>query len=70
MLLSLLDRYCCKVQYKGGAIEFAAMQIAITSPIHPKDWYWSLQEGDKYDQLARRISEMVHCKAAENKQQQ
>lgn len=56
MLLSLLDRYCCKVQYKGGIVEFAAVKIAITSPVSPDKWYQCLEDGDRLDQLTRRIN--------------
>lgn len=55
MLLLLLDRYECRVQYKGGAMQFAGTNICITSPMHPKDWYCN-QESDKIDQLLRRIT--------------
>lgn len=69
MILSLLDRYCCKVQYKGGVTEFAAKYIAITSPVPPSDWYFALSDGDKLDQLHRRISEVIHCQAKDCAQQ-
>ena len=59
MILSLLDRYDCKIQYKGGICEFAATQIAITSPIHPRDWYHLIDQNDKIDQLLRRITEII-----------
>lgn len=54
MLLSLLDRYDCKVQYKGGIMEFVGTKIAITSPVHPMFWY-KLTGDDRLDQLYRRI---------------
>lgn len=57
MLLSLLDRYDCKVQFKGGMIEFCATKIVITSPVHPREWY-SLEGNDKINQLLRRITEI------------
>lgn len=57
MLLRLLDRYDCKVQYKGGMIQFVATNIVITSPTHPQDWYESIGN-DKTDQLMRRITEI------------
>lgn len=64
MMLSLLDRYDAKVQFKGGMVEFAATNICITSPYHPKDWYTSekLTTTDSLDQLLRRITsiEEVH----------
>ncbi len=61
MLLSLLDRYDCKVQYKGGMCEFAATKIVLTSPIHPRDWYKvdELATHDKIEQLLRRINKIV-----------
>ena len=46
MLLSLLDRYDCKVQHKGGMCELAATHIVMTSPLHPQEWY-------KVDDLAK-----------------
>jgi len=57
MVLRLLDRYDCKVQYKGGMIQFVATNIVITSPTHPQDWYESIGN-DKTDQLMRRITEI------------
>lgn len=60
MILSMLDCYDCKVQFKGGVVEFCATRIAITSPLHPRDWYWTLDENDKVDQLMRRITEVIH----------
>lgn len=59
MLLSLLDRYDCKIQYKGGVCEFAATKIAITSPIHPDFWYVLADKHDKLAQLQRRITEVI-----------
>lgn len=58
MLLSLLDRYDCKVQQKGGMIEFAATNIVITSPLHPNHWYKEseLNKYDKIEQLLRRVT--------------
>ena len=58
MTLSLLDRYECKVQYKGGCMEFVANKIVITSPKHPSEWYESIGS-DKIDQLMRRITEII-----------
>lgn len=57
MILSVLDRYCCRVQYKGGSIQFRSSKIVITSPVHPTQWYESIGE-DKIDQLLRRITEI------------
>ena len=60
-LLILLDRYDCKVQYKGGMAEFCATQICFTSPVHPSEWYKmeDLHGNEKLDQLLRRITEII-----------
>lgn len=57
MMLSILDRYSCRVQYKGGSIQFRSNKIIITSPVHPEKWYETLGD-DKIDQLMRRITEI------------
>jgi hypothetical protein len=64
MLLSLLDRYDSKVQYKGGMIQFTGTKIALTSPLHPKDWYY-LDGPDSIQQLMRRITLVEHCQGPE-----
>lgn len=51
-LLELLDRYECRVQYKGGSRQFLARRIVITS-IHPPD-YWFVDDVE----LRRRIDEI------------
>lgn len=58
MVLSLLDRYDCTVQVKGGMVQFCATLIVITSPVPPTEWYSSekLQKDDSIDQLLRRIT--------------
>lgn len=52
-LLSLLDRYECTVECKGGSRQFRARKIIITCADHPKDTYKCSQE--KKEQLLRRI---------------
>jgi len=64
MMLSLLDRYDCKVQYKGGVSEFCATKIALTSPVHPREWYLN-NENDRVDQLIRRITKVTLCEYEE-----
>lgn len=56
-LLSLLDKYDCRVQRKGSSTQFAAEVIYITSPVKPSEWYENLTtvEG-RLDQLERRIT--------------
>ncbi len=63
-MLRMLDRYDCKVQYKGGLCEFAATNIVITSPVHPREWYTNLTADEgKMDQLLRRITTIKHVVA-------
>jgi len=63
MLLRLLDRYDCRVEVKGGSIQFRATKIIITSPIHPKEWYKTFEnDSDKIDQLIRRITKIEELK--------
>lgn len=61
-LLSLIDRHDCKIQYKGGVMEFVATQICFTSPVHPDHWYKQddLRGDEKLDQLHRRITD-IRC---------
>ncbi|AXQ66009.1 MAG: helicase [Circoviridae sp.] len=58
-LLTLLDRYECPVETKGGMTEFIALKIFITSPLHPRDWYERCGDDDVWSQLNRRISEII-----------
>ena len=61
MMLRLLDRYDCRVQTKGGTIQFVSIKIVITSPVHPRQWYNIFEfHEDKIDQLLRRITS-VKC---------
>lgn len=70
MLLSMLDRYECPVQVKGGMVEFAPHHVVITSPKHPKDWYEDISD-DKIEQLLRRITNVTHVtEVAGNTKQQ
>lgn len=65
MMLNLLDRYTAKVQYKGGMARFVATKIAITSPLHPREWYKNMHDQDKIDQLMRRITRIVDMRPME-----
>ena len=58
MTLTLLDRYECPVQYKGGTVEFAPRRVVITSPKHPKHWYEDCYN-DKIEQLLRRVTNVT-----------
>jgi len=39
MVLRLFDEYPLSVDTKGGAVEFVARRIFVTSNAHPKNWY-------------------------------
>ncbi len=58
-LLSLTDRYSCKVEYKGGIVQIAATKICFTSPIHPSEWYSyeDLKGDEAVEQLLDRIDD-------------
>lgn len=58
-ILTLLDRYECKREYKGGMVNIIASKFVITSPTHPSTWYNNLasNEGAR-DQLTRRITKV------------
>ena len=62
MLLSLLDKYCCRVQLKGSTGQFAAKRIYITSPVDMDQWYPDLNERfeGSIAQLKRRVSRAEH----------
>lgn len=38
-LLSMMDQFQCRVQVKGGMVNFAPRRLTITSNLHPNDWY-------------------------------
>lgn len=57
-MLTILDRYECPREIKGGMTEFRALNIIITSPKHPKEWYKCISN-DKIDQLLRRITSII-----------
>ncbi len=59
MMLDILDRYTCKVQYKGGMTPFVATDIVITSPKPPQLWYSAPDCLDRLDQLTRRVTSVV-----------
>jgi hypothetical protein len=54
MLLTLLDKYSCPVEFKGGTTEFSGTYIIINSPKHPSEWYPNKKDG-QIQQLLRRI---------------
>jgi len=57
-LLSLFDRYPLIVQYKGGAANFRARRIFVTSPKDPRST-WESRNDEDLQQLLRRIECIV-----------
>lgn len=58
-LLTLIDRYPMRVEFKGGFTQMAATKFVFTSPKHPRDWYdLSGDAHDKIDQLLRRFTKI------------
>lgn len=55
-MLMILDRYECPVEYKGGAIEFNARRIIITSPWAPTALPAHAANGEDVNQLLRRLT--------------
>ncbi len=58
-LLRLLDRYPVRAQIKGGFVKWRPRKIYITSAKSPRDAY--TLEGEKLDQLERRIDKTIHA---------
>lgn len=62
LLLRLLDKYPIQVPIKGGFVDFKPKKIAITTNIHPKDWYnyvTPIDRSEHYRALARRLHIIV-----------
>lgn len=38
ILLRLMDRYPCRVEFKGGSVQFAAKRLFITTNFDPENW--------------------------------
>ncbi len=58
MLCRLCDRYPLLVQTKGGAVNFLAKKIIITSNAHPDDWYKKIGLGAMQRRLTEPIGEI------------
>lgn len=56
--LQLLDRYPCRIEYKGGERQFLAKKIVITSIMRPELCYPNLAT-DPIAQLLRRIDQVI-----------
>jgi len=58
-MLSLLDRYEKRIEFKGGWRQMLATTMVITSLYPPETVYSSISEEPK-EQLVRRISQVIH----------
>lgn len=54
-VLQLLDRYACLLPVKGSFTDNVAVQIFVTTNLHPKTWYDYPRRGEHYRALARRF---------------
>lgn len=59
MLLQVLDRYPIMLPVKGSFVWWCPRQIAITTNIHPKDWYNYNGREEQYRALSRRIHQVL-----------
>lgn len=60
-ILSLLDRYTHRVEYKGGSRQLRAQNIVVTSICSPEECY-KYQADEPIKQLLRRIDKIVELK--------
>lgn len=54
-MLKWCDKYKCSVENKGGGCPLSATNIIITSNLHPKDWWPTLDEVTK-EAFLRRVT--------------
>lgn len=57
-MLSLLDRYEKRIEYKGGYRQFRARFIVVTSCLSPRECYTNT--GESIEQLIRRLDTVEH----------
>ena len=62
MLLQVLDRYPIMLPVKGSFVWWCPEQIAITTNIHPKDWYNYDKRKEQYHALRRRVHQVLEFK--------
>lgn len=58
VFLRLADRYPCRVQVKGGTVEFIGRRIYVTSQFHPCGAFDC--SGEQMEAVLRRIDKLVH----------
>lgn len=59
-LLGLLDRNEFRAPVKGGFVNIQADKFIITSPKPPHQWYKDEDTYDRYSQLTRRLTQVIH----------
>ena len=59
MLLQVLDRYPIMLPVKGSFVWWCPDHIAITTNIHPRDWYNYVGREEQYKALVRRVTEVL-----------
>lgn len=57
-LMTLMDRYEMKIEFKGGMTQFRSKVLIITTNEDPKDWYIGLSD-EKKAPLGRRIKDFA-----------
>lgn len=60
-LLAIMDRYPCKVEFKGGSRELTAKTVIITSILSPEEFHkkcWTSNQ-EPLEQLTRRITKIT-----------
>lgn len=58
-LLTWLDRYTVRIDYRGGSTELRANRFIITSNVPPEEWYPNLSQAQK-EPLMRRLTKIIH----------
>jgi len=59
MLLQMIDGYMCRLPNKGGFVGWKPTHIAITSNVHPNNWYKWTDRMNQYKALARRFTKIM-----------
>ena len=59
VLLQMLDGYICRLPNKGGFVGWKPTHIAITSNVHPNNWYRWKDRMKQYHALAARFTKIM-----------
>lgn len=58
-LLSLLDKYRCEIEVKGGQVYWAPKRVWVTTPLHPQDFVTD-EERRGNPQCIRQLERRIH----------